>query len=91
MTSDPSRWRTTSIPLRALISKKIGNLLMAGRCISSAYVAQGALRVIGTSFATGQAAGLAAVETARTEGRSISENQESEVAAKIRSVLETGL
>lgn len=91
MTSDPSRWRTTSIPLRALISKKIGNLLMAGRCISSAYVAQGALRVIGTSFATGQAAGLAAVETARSEGRSISENQESEVAAKIRSVLETGL
>lgn len=64
---------------------------MAGRCISSAYVAQGALRVIGTSLAIGQAAGLAAVETARSEEQSIPENQEAEVAAKIRSVLEIGL
>lgn len=64
---------------------------MAGRCISSAYVAQGALRVIGTSLAIGQAAGLVAVETARSEEQSIPENQESEVAARIRAVLETGL
>ena len=88
---DPTRARPTAVPLRALISKEIGNLLMAGRCISSAYVAQGALRVIGTSLAIGQAAGLAAVETARSEEQSIPENQESEVAARIRAVLETGL
>lgn len=88
---DPTRVRPTAVPLRALISKDIGNLLMAGRCISSAYVAQGALRVIGTSLAIGQAAGLAAVETARSEEQSIPENQEAEVAAKIRSVLEIGL
>ena len=88
---DPTSSRASAIPLRALISKEIGNLLMAGRCISSAYVAQGALRVIGTSLAIGQAAGLAAVETARSEEQSIPQNQESEVAARIRAVLSVGL
>ena len=91
MVFDPNRARTCAVPLRSLISKDIGNLLMAGRCISSAYVAQGALRVIGTSLAIGQAAGLAAARTARSEENTIPEGNEAEVAAEIRAAFESGL
>jgi hypothetical protein len=88
---DPSRARTCAVPLRSLISKGIGNLLMAGRCISSAYVAQGALRMIGTSLAIGQASGLAAAATARSEEMTIPEGSEANVAARIRAAFESGL
>jgi len=88
---DPKRARVCSVPLRSLISQDIGNLLMAGRCISSAYVAQGALRVIGTCLAIGQAAGIAAAATAQSEKNSIPPTNETAVSATIRAALETGL
>ena len=88
---DPKRARACAVPLRSLISRDIGNLMMAGRCISSAYVAQGALRVIGTSLAIGQAAGLAAAATARNENQTIPSGSEPEVAASIRAELDAGL
>lgn len=91
VTLDPSRSKACPVPLRSLISKDIGNLLMAGRCISSAYAAQGALRVIGTAWAIGQAAGLAAVTTARSESQTISEGTEDRIAAQIRAALQAGL
>ncbi|MBQ4371710.1 MAG: FAD-dependent oxidoreductase [Firmicutes bacterium] len=49
-----------SIPLRALRSKDIQNLYCAGRTISADPVAYASVRVMGTSFATGHAAGVAA-------------------------------
>jgi hypothetical protein len=88
---DPNWARTCTVPLRSLISKDIGNLFMAGWCISSSYVAQGALRVIGTALAIGQAAGLAAARIARSEKNTIPEGTEAEVAASIRAVFGTGL
>jgi hypothetical protein len=88
---DTKKSRACAVPLRSLISKEIGNLLMAGRCISSAYVAQGALRVIGTSLAIGQAAGLAAAATAHSEAQTIPVGGEAALAAKIRAELERGL
>ena len=88
---DPNRARTCAVPLRSLISREIGNLFMAGRCISSAHVAQGALRVIGTSLAIGQAAGLAAARTSCSEENAIPEGTEAEVAATIRAAFESGL
>ena len=91
VTLDPSRSKTCSVPLRSLISKDIGNLLLAGRCISSAYVAQGALRVIGTAWAIGQAAGLAAAATARSESQTIPVGTENGIAAGIRAALQSGL
>ncbi|HEY5658636.1 MAG TPA: FAD-dependent oxidoreductase [Myxococcota bacterium] len=49
-----------SIPLGALISRSHPRLGMAGRCLSASHEALGALRVLGTALATGEAAGVAA-------------------------------
>jgi hypothetical protein len=48
------------IPLGALVSASHPNLGMAGRCLSASHEALGALRVLGTALATGEAIGLAA-------------------------------
>ncbi len=49
-----------SVPLGALVSRSHPNLGMAGRCLSASHEAHGALRVIGTALATGEAIGVAA-------------------------------
>lgn len=49
-----------SVPLDALISRSHPCLGMAGRCLSASREALGALRVIGTALATGEAVGVAA-------------------------------
>jgi len=48
------------IPFRTLIPKKVDNLLVVGRCISSDRYIQGSVRVMPGCFITGQAAGMAA-------------------------------
>jgi hypothetical protein len=53
------------IPYRSLVPLKVDNVLVAGRCISSTQEAQGSCRVMGTSMATGQAAGVAAALSAQ--------------------------
>ena len=53
----------SSITLGALISRDCSRLGMAGRCMSASHRALGALRVIGTAMATGQAIGIAAAES----------------------------
>lgn len=50
----------TEIPFRCLVPKKISNLLVAGRCISSSFIAQSAVRIQPTCRETGEAAGIAA-------------------------------
>jgi hypothetical protein len=54
-----------SIPLGALVSRSHAMLGMAGRCLSATHEALGALRVIGTALATGEAIGIAAAFAAR--------------------------
>ena len=49
-----------NIPLRALYSKNVSNLLMAGRNISASHVAFTSTRVMGTCAVIGQAVGTAA-------------------------------
>jgi hypothetical protein len=49
-----------SIPLGSLVSRSDPQLGMAGRCLSASHEALGALRVIGTALATGEAIGVAA-------------------------------
>lgn len=48
------------IPFGCLVPRGTGNLLVAGRCVSSTRAANGSCRVMGTCLATGQAAGTAA-------------------------------
>ena len=53
------------IPLRALVSKDVDNLLMAGRCISGDFFAHASYRVTGNSVPMGEAAGKLAAESAK--------------------------
>ena len=55
------------IPLGALVSASHSRLGMAGRCLSASHEALGALRVIGTALATGEAIGVAAALAADQE------------------------
>ncbi|AXS41610.1 FAD-dependent oxidoreductase [Breoghania sp. L-A4] len=48
------------VPLDALRSAEIDNLYFAGRTIGADDLAYGSIRVMGTAFATGEAAGVAA-------------------------------
>jgi hypothetical protein len=67
----PEEGRPCGIPLDCLRSRDVSNLLAAGRCISATHEAQAAIRVIGTSLATGEAAGK---EAARLAGESRTEH-----------------
>lgn len=49
-----------SIPLRALYSKDVANMLMAGRCVSCTHMAMSSTRLAATGAAMGQAVGTAA-------------------------------
>ena len=60
----PTESRLCGIPLRAIRSRDLANLFMAGRCISCSHEAQASIRVIGTCLATGEAAGIAAAHQA---------------------------
>jgi hypothetical protein len=53
------------IPYRCLVPKKIDNLLVGGRCISTTPHTFGATRDIATSMSTGEAAGAAAALSAK--------------------------
>jgi hypothetical protein len=48
------------LPLRALRAERVSNLWVAGRAIGCELRAFGSVRVMGTAFATGHAAGIAA-------------------------------
>ncbi len=50
------------IPYRCLVPLKIENLIVAGRCISTTHEAMGAIRVMATCMAMGEAAGRAAAQ-----------------------------
>ena len=70
----PNRWirirdeGAYEIPLGTLHSATHPNLFAAGRTIDAETYAFASLRVMGTAFATGQAAGIAAAQTARDGG-----------------------
>lgn len=53
------------IPYRSLVPQKVNNLLVAGRCIGTTHEAMGAIRVMATCMAIGEAAGRAAKQAIR--------------------------
>ena len=48
------------IPYRSLVSEKISNLIVTGRCISASFILQASLRIQPTCMSIGEAAGIAA-------------------------------
>ena len=48
------------IPYRSLISDKVSNLIVAGRCISASFILQASMRIQPTCISIGEAAGIAA-------------------------------
>lgn len=48
------------IPYRALVTDKISNLIVAGRCISTSFILQASMRIQPTCISIGEAAGIAA-------------------------------
>ncbi len=56
------------IPLSALVSKDLSNLLAAGKCLSADKYAHAAIRVMPPCFAMGEAAGIAAALAATKHG-----------------------
>lgn len=58
----PDGNRPAGIPLGCLKPQGIERLFVAGRCISTDHDAQASIRVMGTCFATGEAAGRAAAQ-----------------------------
>jgi len=64
-------WRF-HVPYRILLPRNIKNLLVAGRCVSTTRIGQGATRVSATCMAMGQAAGVAAAIAA---GKGISPDE----------------
>ncbi len=65
-----------SIPLGCLKVRDAKNLWAAGRTISTDSLALGSVRVMGTGFATGQAAGVAAALTLNNESYDVKKVQE---------------
>jgi hypothetical protein len=72
-----------SVPLGALVSRSHPSLGAAGRCLSASHEAHGALRVIGTALATGEAAGVAAA-LAADAGVALADVEPARVRARIR-------
>ncbi len=56
------------IPYRCLVPKKIENLIVAGRTVSTTHVAHASIRVMGTCMGIGQGAGVAAALAAKGDG-----------------------
>lgn len=63
------RTKPYDIPLRALVSRDVENLLVAGRCISGDFLAHSSYRVSGPVVSMGQAAGVTAAIAAKTGRR----------------------
>ncbi len=74
-----------SVPLGALVSRSHVRLGFAGRCMGGSHEALGALRVIGTSLATGEAIGTAAA-LAADAGVPLTEVRPADVRERIVSV-----
>ena len=56
------------VPFRSLVVRDLENAFVAGRCASASHEVQASMRVIGTAFAMGEAAGVAGAMAAGEPG-----------------------
>ena len=75
------------IPYRSLVTDKIENLIVTGRCISASFILQASMRIQATCMSIGEAAGIAAayalknnISVNSVEWDKIPENQRSYVS-----------
>jgi hypothetical protein len=61
----PKAGESYGIPYRILTAKKLKNVLVAGRCVSTDRAMQSSIRVMPGCYITGQAAGMAAAMAAK--------------------------
>ena len=59
------------VPFRSLVVRDLENALVAGRCASASHEVQASMRVIGTAFAMGEAAGVAASMATRGDDKAL--------------------
>lgn len=84
VTGNWTKYATTySIPYRSLLPRGIGNLLVAGRCISVDHRVHHATKEIPPCMATGEAAGVAAAMAAAAH-LSVRDVEIAELRAKLR-------
>jgi hypothetical protein len=76
-----------SIPLRALISRNVDNLLFAGRNISATHVAHSSTRVMATCAVIGQAVGTAAAIALRRKVERVSELTDQPLIREVQQTL----
>lgn len=72
------------IPYRCMLPQAVDNLLVTGRCISAAFAAQAAIRIIPNCRTLGEAAGIAA-SLAVTQNKSVKEISGEQVRALMSS------
>jgi len=77
---DDGLWYT--VPYRCLVPDGVGNLLVAGRCVSATREGFGSVRVIGPCMGEGQAAATA-VEIARARGSALPDVDPGELRARL--------
>lgn len=70
------------IPLRSLLPQAVDQVIVAGRCISGTHEAHSSYRVMPTSMATGQAAGVCA-SLAAQENKSVKEVDIKKIQAEL--------
>jgi FAD dependent oxidoreductase len=59
------------IPYRCLTPKRLKNVLVAGRCISTEQIVQGSIRVQNACLVTGEAAGMAAAHAVKSHKNNV--------------------
>ncbi|WP_367874546.1 FAD-dependent oxidoreductase [Luteolibacter sp. Populi] len=67
----PENDRAAGIPRGCLIPRALERVFVAGRCISCDHEAQASIRVMGTCFATGEAAGRLALEARKPQATAL--------------------
>lgn len=73
------------VPYRALIAENFPDLIVAGRCISAGKTAFASIRVQSSCMDMGQAAGVAAAQSART-GKSVQDIDVNALVSRLREI-----
>jgi cysteine synthase len=72
------------VPYRCLLPRGLGNVLVAGRCISTDRAVNGSVRIMACCLTTGEAAGVAAALAAVTPAGDVRAVDPAELRTRLR-------